>query len=748
MVKYADLKRTHAEYDPVAIEKQCLLYKGGNEIKTNAHLFLTKLHMESQDTYRERLEHAAYIPYLGKFIDYFVSSLFSQDMQVVEIAEGDEKSQLDPFYAEFSEDADLAGCTFQSFLQDLFTDALIHGEAYVGVDFPKADEEVRPANAAQQKEMGQLRAYLYEVDNTSIVDYMCDPNSGEYVWLKLRADLPYQPTPFDEPMHQIQFKCWQMVNGQAEYEVYLTPPLKLNDEPKDTDEVPSVDKGRTTFSCIPILCLSIPDGLAIGAKLSPLAEEHFQRRSVENMATNKACITIPVIKKQSTIPEQGGSVPPVMDRMRGNDPSGRFNSQGWVELNEKDALEIVEAEGKALQFIHKQNEDLVEQMHGIIHQMAQHINRNQHQSNRSAQSKMEDRHATEIMLTAYAEVVSNLATSIYSLISETRGDDVAWTVRGLSTTEFTDRDQLLKEALSVQSINIPSALFKLRYQYNLAAALLGSISEEEEAQLLQELQAGQMQQQTQMGANGNPVNPENKNGNLGQTLKDKFGGDSHENPEHASGAGGDDPATANLVDQNGAMQGFEGMHLAEAEHTHWSEVFDLLKKDYDEKDLEWLKMVPWKGPVAVPISSIDLSDADMWRASQPGEDGQEKVKEFADRMADTGQWKPVVLINEPHTNKKMWPVDGRHRILAAKAVGQDVVAYIGEVGEITEDHPGVQLHAKQSSYKSSSIVEPPPMNGAPKVKEKAGKDNPNQVSLSKGDKMKNNSTGPNRDFKV
>lgn len=747
MVKYADLKRTHADYDPIAIEKECLLYKGGNEIKQNAHLFLTKLHMESQDTYNERLQHAAYIPYLGKFIDYFVASLFSQDVQVVEMTDEGEQSSVDPFYNELAADADMAGSSFQSFLQDLFTDALIHGVAYVGVDFPKVNE--LPANAAQQRELGQLRAYLYEVDNTSIVDYMCDPNSGEYVWLKLRSDLPYQPTPFDEPMHQIQFKCWQMVNGQAEYEVYLTNPLKIGEEPKDTDEIPTVDQGRTSFACIPILCMTIPDGLAIGAKLSPLAEEHFQRRSVENMATNKACITIPVIKKQSTIPEAGGSVPPVLDRMRGNDPSGKFNSQGWVELNEKDALEIVEAEGKALQFIHKQNEDLVEQMHSIIHQMAQHIGRNQNAQSRSAQSKIEDRHATEIMLTAFAEVVTDTAISIYNLITETRGEEIDWTVRGLSTTEFTDREQLLKEALNVQNINIPSPLFKVRYQYNLAAQLLGNISEEEERQLLAELQSAGAMAQPMQDANDNPVNPENSTSNLGQTLKNKFGGDSHDNPNHA---GSEPPSEGSeqLVNEQGVMNGFEGMHLAEAEHTHWSEVQKLLADDYDEKDLEWLKMIPWKGPVAVPISSLDLSEADMWRASQPGEDGQEKVHRFAQRMAETGQWKPVILINEPHSNKKMWPVDGRHRILAAKEVGQDVMAYVGEVGEITEDHPGVQLHAKQNSYKNSSIIEPTPMSGdpdAPKVKEKAGKDNPNQVSLSRRDKMSKQNGSPG-DFKV
>lgn len=144
----------------------------------------------------------------------------------------------------------------------------------------------------------------------------------------------------------------------------------------------------------------------------------------------------------------------------------------------------------------------------------------------------------------------------------------------------------------------------------------------------------------------------------------------------------------------------QDMHLKSNKHISWQTVYNSISDDYDEKDREFIKHLAWSGPVEVPLSSIDFSNMDQWAASKPGPEGQDKVDAFAKKLADKGWWKPIVLVNQPHTDEKMQVIDGRHRLLAAKKEGMSALAYVADVGSIAKDTPYMQLHDKQKGSDS------------------------------------------------
>ena len=108
----------------------------------------------------------------------------------------------------------------------------------------------------------------------------------------------------------------------------------------------------------------------------------------------------------------------------------------------------------------------------------------------------------------------------------------------------------------------------------------------------------------------------------------------------------------------------------DAEH-----VINQMRKNYPEKALGWMKDAKWIGPVLIPQDRIDDDDIDSWAAShQPG-----AVKEFAsDIKHGRAHLHPVVAVQEPGDDK-IKIIDGHHRTLAYRKLGQPVKAYVGFV---------------------------------------------------------------------
>lgn len=130
------------------------------------------------------------------------------------------------------------------------------------------------------------------------------------------------------------------------------------------------------------------------------------------------------------------------------------------------------------------------------------------------------------------------------------------------------------------------------------------------------------------------------------------------------------------------------VHLISDKSKIMKKVYDMLEEDYPEDSIEWVKYAKWQGPMVVPLSTIDFSNAKNWTASKE----PEHVNDFVKEISNNAFVKPIILVNEPN-DSKLLAVDGRHRLLAYKKLALDPVAYIGTVDEL--DGEWIDLHGRQ-----------------------------------------------------
>lgn len=672
MVQFKKLNQCNANYKPALINRLCLLYKGGYDVVNNASLFLKQMASETDAGYEDRLKAASYLPFMSDIIDYYAALLFSKELSVSDAADADDAETLgaevddESVYKLFIAAADLKGNSLEEVLRKVVTDALIFKDSYLGIDFPTAEEA--PINLLEEEVMQTGRPYLYYVDPSCVVDWQCG-DDGNFKWVKLKSDNLVQENPLDDPMHQIEFKIWTMENGVAKWQLYRTKLLKLGKEPAPNDEIELVAEDSTSFREIPILRFCLPEGLSLGFKIAPICEDIYQRTSILVNGENRSVNAMRVVFLGEEFPAPGKGLPSQVQEnpFRALSTVTDWESKGIAVLGANDKMEVIEAQGHAFKVVDEQINKLIETLKEVVHQMANSAASQSKSLSRSAASKQEDRHATEILLTAYGNLVRDFTKHLMSCISSARNESVVWVVNGLDTFNIVDREQLIKEAGQFSAFieNSKSTTFSKLYTEKLYLNLLDGTTHEEALQIRAEI-------------NEHVDNPPPETMEQPQPTQSTQPAPEDDTP---------------LVGPSGHVAGYDGMHLQSGEHVDSQVVFDQLAQDYKEKDIQWVLHIPWKGPMEVPLSSIDFSNKDNWAASSD----LDHVDEFVDKISNEGFSKPIILVNAPSNNNKMIVVDGHHRALAYQQINQPALAYVGEVGR--NNGPWDKLHAKQVGSK-------------------------------------------------
>lgn len=130
---------------------------------------------------------------------------------------------------------------------------------------------------------------------------------------------------------------------------------------------------------------------------------------------------------------------------------------------------------------------------------------------------------------------------------------------------------------------------------------------------------------------------------------------------------------------------FNDANPVDAEH-----VYLQLARNFPADAIAWVRRARWTGPQWVPWDRVDTDDEDKWAASrQPG-----KVDEFAAQISEHhGHVAPSVLVQEPGTNRA-FIVDGHHRALARRKLGQRVLAYVGNI-DPADRQAALETHDRQ-----------------------------------------------------
>lgn len=119
-------------------------------------------------------------------------------------------------------------------------------------------------------------------------------------------------------------------------------------------------------------------------------------------------------------------------------------------------------------------------------------------------------------------------------------------------------------------------------------------------------------------------------------------------------------------------------------------VLSIMRENFPEKALEWVKRAHWIGPVNVPWERINDASVDTWASShEPG-----AVDRFARSIAaGTGNLNPSILVQRPDDDK-CDVIDGHHRALARRKLEKPVLAYIGFVHK-TDMQTALETHSSQ-----------------------------------------------------
>jgi hypothetical protein len=674
-MQYKFLKQKHANYNfNGRLDRLCLLYECGYDISNASMMFLRQMNVESEEAFSDRLKFAACTPIMSSKIDYYTALLHSKPMRIDEDASADdpttpgEPMEDDSVYKLFQADADGFGNSLDAIVAENTKKALLFKEGWLGIDFVASD--VKPQNELEELMMGTAMPYLYCIDNKCIVDWKFKNQDYELQWIKMLEDIPTQETALSEPMHVLKYTIWQMEKDIPTKYTYTSKPLPMDKkEPGSEEEFDEVKFPPTTFKCIPIFPMCVPPGLAIGEKIGPMCEEIFQRESF--LATSSCKATVAMFMAFLSNENTGMQKNPY----RADNVIADWESKGFGVLGEKDRVEKLEVEGHVFESIGKMIKDKIELIDSVLNQMAMSVAKTSAQVGRSAASKIEDRHATEIMLTSYGEIEKNFVKKLLNCISAARNEEIVWVVSGRDDFHIIDRQQLILEMAQFPSIvsQSVSPTFQRLYTTETYFALLGgAASQEESMEIVNEVMDADFSQMA-------PVDPNSPDGATKQMPKGGTADPTNESAEPKE------------IATTGHPQLPEGAHLQTGEHIDSKTVFDTMSKDYRDKDIAFVKTMPWKGPVSVPLSSIDNSNMDNWAANQP--DQADHVQMFADKIAKGEDIKPIILVNNKSNDNKMELVDGHHRYLASLKAGKPVPAYIGESS--SDEGPWNRLHAKQ-----------------------------------------------------
>jgi 8-oxo-dGTP pyrophosphatase MutT (NUDIX family) len=149
----------------------------------------------------------------------------------------------------------------------------------------------------------------------------------------------------------------------------------------------------------------------------------------------------------------------------------------------------------------------------------------------------------------------------------------------------------------------------------------------------------------------------------------------------------DSDVTHDVGKGDGGPSDYSDANPVDPEH-----IMNLMRANFPESALAWVKRAAWTGPQLVPWERIDHDDEAKWAAAhQPA-----KVRQFVRDIKAGRKTNPSILFQPPGDGKAV-VADGHHRAIARHSMGQDVLAYVGHIRaadrEAAEETHSSQFHS-------------------------------------------------------
>jgi hypothetical protein len=453
------INREHPEYVArKAIWRQYKdLYTGGEELRSNASLYLVRRHKEPGDIYLERLARVFYENYVGSIIDWYAATLMRCTPAVI-LGGSDQAAQN--FYSVLSDDCDLRGTSLTEFFRQRFVEALVCGSSYIVIDFPKIDGEAR--TRAEEDACGQSRAYLMDYGPDEVINWNHD-RLGGLDWIVLRTSCLQQSQVTDAKWE----KETRWIHYDREnYQIYRkrgeSSPIELVDEGRH---------GLASLGRVPVFEVKVSDGLWLMNKAASLQLEHFNKSNALSWALTMGLFASPVVYSDREWKQVVGE-------------------SYYIQLGKDDRFGWTEPEGKVYQIAADNLQKLRDEIYRVCYMMIQ-AGEAGSGARQSAVSKQLDFATTEEVLRAYGSTVKDAMKQALWAIAAARQDGVTIDVSGMDEFDINDLGTELDDAQKLLGLGIESKTLRKEVFKRLALKYLSDARQDIKNKVVEEIENGE-----------------------------------------------------------------------------------------------------------------------------------------------------------------------------------------------------------------------------------------------------------------
>lgn len=376
---------------------------------------------------------------------------------------------------------------------------------------PEEDDEepVASISLKDQEDAGDLNAYIATWPTDAITDW--EEVDGRVLWVRTYEVINVAPTPeaprFPQEGGQRihRWTVWD-TEGWRRYDI-----VETKDEPlskwNEQSIVPVADEDTHTFGRVPWIRFDLCTPgtyLHVGDLIESLCRSYFNRTNGESWQWMQACFQQ---LYEFLAPEMAGIDAPISSAQQ--DPARakrQRRAPGVVhERGDGDRAEYIAPNMSGADVGKAATQELRDAILRVTSQMALAQDTSGAMLRRSADSKKQDSVAQEIVMGAVGKRLLINANQALKLCAIARGDDPEKNpeLAGYTRFQVDDATTLITDAVTIDSLAIPSATFKTEMQFRVASAHLGDDVSPEKLERIR-LELEQANTQDQMTTQPNP----------------------------------------------------------------------------------------------------------------------------------------------------------------------------------------------------------------------------------------------------
>jgi hypothetical protein len=430
------------------------LYAGGEQLKANAHEYLTRRQKEPLDVYGERLSRIFYENYIGSIVDWYAATLFRREPEV--LVDGDNVAGRQ-FFNVLTEDCDLKGTSISDFFRSRLIETLVCGVSYTLVDFPASP---MPAESrADEDAAGLSRAYLVDFPAESLINWSLDAR-GNYEWIVLRtshltkaklSDADYQTETIWRYYDRSRYQIWR----GREVQGFCGPEGSAN-------VLELIAEGYHALASqqrVPLFELKVSGGLWLMNKAGLLQLEHLNKSNALSWALTMGLFATPVVYSEK--------------------PWNQIVGESYyIQLGKDDRFGWTEPAGTVYQIAADNLTRLQQEIYRVCYLMSQAHGSDSPAAAQSGLSKLRDFAITQEVLRAYGDAIKDCMKRVLRAIEAARVDDLRVDVAGLDDFDIRDFGSDLEDASGLLKLGIESPTLRKHVYRRLANKYLCDVRQE------------------------------------------------------------------------------------------------------------------------------------------------------------------------------------------------------------------------------------------------------------------------------